>query len=163
MGRHHRVGWMLALALACTTALAVPVSPAGASTRFGKSAAPMIKIGMLAPITSPTAANPDQGEAFKAAVAAFNKRGGVGKNGTKMEAVVCDTKGDANGEVGCARTLANAGVVATVSDLAYNNPSGVQEVLAAAGIPRIGLVSAAVWRHTCPSRWLPARERDPSD
>ena len=55
--------------------------------------------GMLAPITSPTAANPDQGEAFKAAVAAFNKRGGLGPNGTRMEAVVCDTKGDANGEV----------------------------------------------------------------
>src|SRR4029078_11180050 len=58
-----------------------------------------------------------------------------------MEAVVCDTKGDANGEVDCARKMVDEGVVATINDLAYNNPSGVQEVLAAAGIPRIGLGS----------------------
>ena len=58
-----------------------------------------------------------------------------------MQAVVCDTKGDANGEVDCARKMVDEGVVATVNDLAYNNPSGVQEVLAQAGIPRIGLGS----------------------
>ena len=58
-----------------------------------------------------------------------------------MQAVVCDTKGDANGEVDCARKLVDEGVVATINDLAYNNPSGVQEVLAQAGIPRIGLGS----------------------
>jgi ABC-type branched-subunit amino acid transport system substrate-binding protein len=61
-----------------------------------------------------------------------------------MEAVVCDTKGDANGEVGCARELVDAGVVATVNDLAYNNPSGVDEVLQSAGIPRIGLGTTGV-------------------
>jgi len=93
---------------------------------------------MIAPITSPTAANPDQGEAFKAAVAAFNKRGGIGTNGNKMQAVVCDTKGDANGEVDCARRMVDEGVVATVNDLAYNNPSGVADVLQSAGIPRVG-------------------------
>jgi ABC-type branched-subunit amino acid transport system substrate-binding protein len=96
---------------------------------------------MIAPITSPTAANPDQGEAFKAAVAAFNKRGGLGTSGSRMQAVVCDTKGDANGEVDCARKMVDEGVVATINDLAYNNPSGVQAVLAQAGIPRIGLGS----------------------
>ena len=61
-----------------------------------------------------------------------------------MEAVVCDTKGDANGEVGCARKLVDEGVVATVNDLAYNNPAGVDEVLQNAGIPRIGLGSTGV-------------------
>ena len=132
------------LVLAGAIALLLPLTRAGASAPSGKSTAPVVKIGMLAPITSPTAANPDQGEAFKAAVAAFNKRGGLGKSGVKMEAVVCDTKGDANGEVGCARKLADEGVVATVNDLAYNNPAGVDEVLQNAGIPRIGLGSTGV-------------------
>jgi ABC-type branched-subunit amino acid transport system substrate-binding protein len=136
-----RMGWLVVL---CTAALAVPLGAAGASAPSGKSSGPVVKVGMLAPITSPTAANPDQGEAFKAAVAAFNKRGGLGTNGARMEAVVCDTKGDANGEVGCARKLVSEGVVATVNDLAYNNPAGVDEVLQNAGIPRIGLGSTGV-------------------
>src|SRR6476469_48200 len=143
-GRPHRGSWMAVFALACTTALAVPLGQAGASTGSGKSATTVIKVGMLAPISSLTAANPDQGEAFKAAVAAFNKRGGLGKNGAKMEAVVCDTKGDPNGEVGCARTLVDEGVVATISDLAYNNPAGVDDVLQSAGIPQVGVSSTGV-------------------
>ena len=39
-----------------------------------------------------------------------------------MQAVVCDTKGDANGEVDCARKMVDEGVVATINDLVYNNP-----------------------------------------
>jgi ABC-type branched-subunit amino acid transport system substrate-binding protein len=136
--RRHGV-WLALLGLVCASVLATPFGAAGASTPNGKASGPVVKIGMLAPITSPTAANPDQGEAFKAAVAAFNKRGGLGTGGARMEAVVCDTKGDANGEVGCARKLVDEGVVATVNDLAYNNPAGVDEVLQNAAIPRIGL------------------------
>jgi ABC-type branched-subunit amino acid transport system substrate-binding protein len=93
----------------------------------------------MQPITSATAANPDTGEAFKAAIAAFNKRGGAGKNHNRIQGFVCDTRGDANGEVDCARKMEEEGVVATINDLAYNNPSGVVEVLERAGIPRIGL------------------------
>jgi ABC-type branched-subunit amino acid transport system substrate-binding protein len=119
----------------------LPLQPASAAVDTAAAAGPVVKVGMIAPITSPTAANPDQGEAFKAAVAGFNKRGGLGTGGARMQAVVCDTKGDANGEVDCARKMVDEGVVATINDLAYNNPSGVQEVLAAAGIPRIGLGS----------------------
>ncbi len=129
------------LVVAVATLLALPLQSAAASAPTASAAGPVVKVGMIAPITSPTAANPDQGEAFKAAVAGFNKRGGLGTGGAKMQAVVCDTKGDANGEVDCARKMVDEGVVATVNDLAYNNPSGVQEVLAQAGIPRIGLGS----------------------
>jgi ABC-type branched-subunit amino acid transport system substrate-binding protein len=117
------------------------LQPASGAVHVAAAAGPVVKVGMIAPITSPTAANPDQGEAFKAAVAGFNKRGGLGTSGAKMQAVVCDTKGDANGEVDCARRMVDEGVVATVNDLAYNNPSGVQVVLAQAGIPRIGIGS----------------------
>jgi ABC-type branched-subunit amino acid transport system substrate-binding protein len=135
--------WALAAAV-CAGALVQPQGAAGASLPAGKASAPVVKVGMLAPISSLTAANPDQGEAFKAAIAAFNKRGGLGANGTRMEAVVCDTKGDPNGEVNCARKLADAGVVATINDLAYNNPAGVDDVLQSAGIPRVGLGSTGV-------------------
>jgi len=121
--------------------LVLPLRAATATVHAAAASGPVVKVGMIAPITSPTAANPDQGEAFKAAVAAFNKRGGLGTSGSRMQAVICDTKGDANGEVDCARKMVDAGVVATINDLAYNNPSGVQEVLARAGIPRIGLGS----------------------
>src|SRR6185295_16368728 len=38
-----------------------------------------------------------------------------------------------------ARQMQEQGVVATINDLAYNNPSGVVDVLEAANIPRIGL------------------------
>ena len=78
-------------------------------------------------------------DAFQAAIAAFNKRGGVGANDAKIEGVVCDTRGDANQEVACARQMVDEGVVATLNDLTFNNPAGVVDVLEAAGIPRIGL------------------------
>ena len=55
-------------------------------------------------------------------MAAFNKRGGLGTSGSRREVVVCDAKGDANGEVDYARKMVDEGVVATVNDLAYNNP-----------------------------------------
>jgi branched-chain amino acid transport system substrate-binding protein len=142
--------WFTPIVLACAAAaLAVPAVSTVAGAQTGGStttqpAAPVVKVGMLAPITSATAANPDQGEAFKAAVAAFNKRGGLGTNRTRMKAVVCDTKGDPNGEVDCARQLVDEGVVATINDLAYNNPSGVDSVLQAAGIPRVGVGSTGL-------------------
>jgi branched-chain amino acid transport system substrate-binding protein len=109
-----------------------------ASAQSGGSAAP-VKVGMITAVTGPIAANPDVRDAMEASVAAFNKRGGAGANHAKMQLEVCDTKGDANGEVACARQMVNDGVVATLDDLTYNNPAGVVDVLSAAGIPRIGL------------------------
>ncbi len=134
-----KTAWVtIALLVVATALLVMPLEPASASAQRAAASGPVVKVGMIAPITSPLAANPDQGEAFKAAVAAFNKRGGLGTNKTRMQAVVCDTKGDANGEVNCARKMVDEGVVATINDLAYNNPSGVADVLQSAGIPRIG-------------------------
>ena len=52
---------------------------------------------------------------------------------------MCDSKGDANGEVDCARQMVDDGVVATLNDLTFNNPAGVVDVLEKAGIPRIGI------------------------
>jgi branched-chain amino acid transport system substrate-binding protein len=123
------------LTVALMTMFAVPLNVAGA----GVTPKEVVKLGIISPVTSETASNPDTGDAFLAAIKAFNKRGGVGVNGLKMEGFVCDSKGDANGEVDCARQMQEQGVVATINDLAYNNPSGVVDVMEAANIPRIGL------------------------
>lgn len=121
------------------TAVAMPVGPLAASSRSGKASGPPVKVGMMYAITSPIGGNVEAKEAFEAAIAAFNKRGGVGKNGNKIEGIVCDTRADANQEVACARQMVSEGVVATLNDLTYNNPAAVVDVLEAAGIPRIGL------------------------
>src|SRR5687767_4880589 len=120
--------------------LAIPTSSAGASAPAGEGGGETVKVGMIYPISGATSSNPDAGDAFEAAIKAFNKRGGVGVNGLKMEGVICDTRNDANREVECARQMEEDGVVATVNDLAFNNPAGVVEVMEAAGIPRISLL-----------------------
>jgi ABC-type branched-subunit amino acid transport system substrate-binding protein len=119
--------------------ITIPLSTASASAPRGGATKEVVKVGIITPVSSPTAANPDSGDAFNAAIKAFNKRGGVGVNGARIRGIVCDSRGDANREVECARQMEEEGVVATINDLAYNNPSGVVEVMEAAGIPRIGL------------------------
>ena len=134
--KNRRWGWTRALLPAMVVVgLALPLGTAGA----GESAE-TVKVGMIYPISGATSSNPDAGKAFQAAIKAFNKRGGVGTAGLKMEGVVCDTRNDANREVECARQMEEDGVVATINDLAFNNPGGVVEVMEAAGIPRISLL-----------------------
>ncbi len=100
---------------------------------------PPVKVGMITALTGPIAANPGVKDALLASIAAFNKRGGAGTNHARLQADICDTRGDANGEVDCARQMVDDGVVATLNDLTYNNPAGVVDVLEQAGIPRIGV------------------------
>ncbi|MSO79025.1 MAG: hypothetical protein EXQ79_05410, partial [Acidimicrobiia bacterium] len=119
-------------------AAVLPVSAASGTVRRGKSGQ-VVKIGVISPIESPSVSDPLDGLTLEAAVDYFNKKGGAGANGVKLEAVVCDSGADANREVACARQMVDEGVVATVGDLTFINPSGVVEVLEAAGIPRIGL------------------------
>jgi branched-chain amino acid transport system substrate-binding protein len=141
VARRVRDAWrtQVLVVAVCAGVLAAPVGTASAAARRAPADGPPIKVGIMAPITSATAANPGTGDAFKAAIAALNKRGGAGKNHNRIQGIVCDTRGDANGEVECARKFVEAGVVATLGDLAFNNPSGVVEVLEAAQIPRIGV------------------------
>ena len=94
---------------------------------------------MIYSLTGPLASSPEVKDALLASFAAFNKRGGVGSDHAKLEADVCDSKSDANGEVECARQMVDDGVVATLNDLTFNNPAGVNDVLEAAEIPRIGI------------------------
>ena len=50
---------------------------------------------MITALTGPLASNPDVKDALLASFAAFNKRGGVGTNHARLQADVCDTRGDA--------------------------------------------------------------------
>jgi ABC-type branched-subunit amino acid transport system substrate-binding protein len=140
----HAVGrsaWRLRLiVLGVLVAMAaIPFNAASASTPSAAASGPVVKVGMITSLTGPIASNPDVKDALLASIAAFNKRGGVGTNHAKLEADVCDTKGDANGDVACARQMVDDGVVATLNDLTFNNPAGVVDVLEAAAIPRIGV------------------------
>lgn len=141
----RRVTWtriaLPAVVLAMTAASMNLGAAFGAS---GSGSKPVVKVGMMTALSGPIASNPGVKDALLAAIAAFNKRGGVGADKARLEAVVCDTRGDANGEVACARDMVDEGVVATLNDLTYNNPAGVVDILEAAGIPRIGVGPTAL-------------------
>ena len=130
---------MGAVVAAVAAAVAVPFDGAVASTKAAPASGPTVKIGMIQPLSGPLAAAPGTKDALIASLNAFNKRGGAGTNHAKLVADVCDSKGDANGEVSCARQLVSDGVVATFNDLTFNNPSGVVDIFEAAGIPRIAI------------------------
>ena len=142
--RSHAVGrsaWRMRVVglVVLVAAVAVPVSAAAASAPSATASGPVVKVGMITALTGPIASNGQVKDALLASFAAFNKRGGVGTNHARLQADVCDTRGDANGEVACARQMVDDGVVATLNDLTYNNPSGVVDILQGAGIPRIGV------------------------
>ncbi len=140
----HAVGrppWhmRIVVSVVLVAAVALPLNAATASTRSASASGPVVKVGMITALTGPIASNPEVKDALLASIAAFNKRGGAGANGARLQADVCDSKSDANGEVTCARQMVDDGVVATLNDLTFNNPAGVVDVLEPAGIPRIGI------------------------
>jgi ABC-type branched-subunit amino acid transport system substrate-binding protein len=120
-------------------AVAIPFNAAAASSPSASASGPVVKIGMIYSLTGPLASTPEVKDALLASIAAFNKRGGAGTTHARLQADVCDSKSDANGEVACARQMVDDGVVATFNDLTFNNPAGVNDVLQAAGIPRLGI------------------------
>src|SRR3954447_17934703 len=136
-----RSSWRLRLALSAVlvAALAIPFSAASASVPSAAASGPVVKVGMIYPLTGPLASSPEMKDAFLASVAAFNQRGGARTNHAKLQSDICDRKGDANVEVACAPQMVDDGVAATFNDLTFNNPAGVNDVLEKAGIPRIGI------------------------
>jgi branched-chain amino acid transport system substrate-binding protein len=138
VGRSPR-GLRIIVLIALVAAIAMPLNAATASTRSASASGPVVKVGMIYSLTGPLASAPEVKDALVASIAAFNKRGGVGTNHARLQADVCDSKSDANGEVACARQMVDDGVAATLNDLTFNNPAGVNDVLEKAGIPRIGI------------------------
>jgi ABC-type branched-subunit amino acid transport system substrate-binding protein len=118
-------------------ASAAPAKSLLSNTGQCNSSLPKYPLGIVAPIQSAALSLKDDALAADAAVKAFNSRGGIGQH--CMELTVCDSQGDPNKEVDCARQFVANGVVATVSDVSSFNPQGTLEVLEAAGLPRVGI------------------------
>jgi ABC-type branched-subunit amino acid transport system substrate-binding protein len=94
-----------------------------------------IKIMTVAIVGSPVADYPEVQEDAAAAVDAINKEGGV--NGHEIEGLFCNTKGDANVALDCAREAVKEGVVAMVGGIDLYD-SQTFPVFEAAGIPIVG-------------------------
>ena len=94
-----------------------------------------LHIGLMTTFESPLIALEDQALALEASAEAFNARGGA--NGACIEVTTCDDGANADQAVECARTLDEAGVVATVNDQGTAGQADVSAAMAEAGIPRV--------------------------
>jgi ABC-type branched-subunit amino acid transport system substrate-binding protein len=94
-------------------------------------------LGIIAPVDSAVVSLRPQVVGAQASVEAFNARGGIG--GHCMELTACDPGPDPNKEVDCARQMVDDGIVATIDDTTVSNPAGVQAVMEAAKLPRVGI------------------------
>jgi ABC-type branched-subunit amino acid transport system substrate-binding protein len=101
-----------------------------------------VTIGQIYPATGADLTLTEAGQGLAAAVKYYNAHGGI--NGHEIKLVQCDTKDDPNVEAQCAQTLVTDGAVADVGGDANFNPAAVQSTLAAANIPRIGLLQGSV-------------------
>lgn len=90
-------------------------------------------IGTQNVFESPVLTLKDDVTALQASVDAFNARGGVG--GHCMDLTTCDSEGDPNKEVDCARELTGS-VVATLSDVSPFNTASTLAVYEEAQVPR---------------------------
>jgi ABC-type branched-subunit amino acid transport system substrate-binding protein len=118
------------LAATVTVATAVPASLAN------RSAAPAIKLGLIAPQGTTVANDPGSIPAIKAAIRALNARGGL--NRRPVELVYCNDRNDAATGTACARRMVSSGVVAMVGGLSLVD-NAINAVIQEAGIPWIGL------------------------
>jgi ABC-type branched-subunit amino acid transport system substrate-binding protein len=95
-----------------------------------------VKIGIIAPVNSPTFNLPDNIGAVRAGIAALNKRGGLDGHPVQMD--WCNDKSDANQTVTCARQMVSDGVIAVVGGGPLNGQLTVP-IFEAAKIPNIGV------------------------
>lgn len=112
----------------------------GGGTEGGGNAASgdVVKLGVITSVGSGGSNYPDIEVGAKAAVKAINASGGI--NGKNIEMVFCNTRGEANQAMACAREVDEAGVVATVGSIDIFRPQSFP-IIEAAGIPDIGSTS----------------------
>lgn len=98
-----------------------------------------IKLRSIASVGSGLSNYPDVEAGAKAAVEAINKNGGV--NGRQIEYSFCNTGGDANKAMACAREAVEDGVAAVVGRADIFSET-TTPILEQAGIPDIGIFTA---------------------
>lgn len=105
---------------------------------------PPLVIGTTTVFESSVLSMKDQASALDAAAKAFNRRGGA--NGACIKVHSCDDKADPEQALRCVREIDNAGVVATVNDLATVALADVSAAMDTTGIPRVaGNVTPENW------------------
>jgi branched-chain amino acid transport system substrate-binding protein len=136
---------VLALALACTSGCA------GGGTGGAASGDPgTLTIRTIAAEGTGLTNYPDVDAGAKAAVQAINAAGGV--NGKQIAYSFCNTQGEANQAMACARTAAEDGVDAVVGNVdIYTTQS--TPILEKAGIPSIGPVPTAEIDYRSPASY----------
>ncbi|WP_430331020.1 ABC transporter substrate-binding protein [Rhodococcus sp. ACT016] len=112
-----------------------------------------IKVGQILPIQAGGLSVANMGAGMTASIEAFNNHGGV--NGRPLELIQCDTMGDPNKEVDCANKMVSEGVTATLADFTVASPESVSQILATAGIPRIGMNPMNIADFTSPNVFTP--------
>ncbi|WP_433610208.1 ABC transporter substrate-binding protein [Prescottella agglutinans] len=112
-----------------------------------------IKVGQILSIQAGGLSVANMGAGMTASIDAFNNRGGV--NGRPLELIQCDTMGDPNKEVDCANKMVSEGVAATLADFTVASPESVSQILATAGIPRVGMNPMNMADFTSPNVFTP--------
>jgi len=112
-----------------------------------------IKVGQILSIQAGGLSVANMGAGMTASIEAFNNRGGV--DGRPLELIQCDTMGDPNKEVDCANKMVSEGVTATLADFTVASPESVSQILATAGIPRIGMNPMNMADFTSPNVFTP--------
>jgi branched-chain amino acid transport system substrate-binding protein len=111
----------------------------GGSSTSGSSSKPSgspVKIGIIAPVNSPTFNLPDSIGAVQAGITALNKRGGLDGHPVQMD--WCNDKSDPNQTVTCARQMVSDGVIAVVGGGPLNGQLTVP-IFEAGQIPNVGV------------------------
>jgi ABC-type branched-subunit amino acid transport system substrate-binding protein len=112
-----------------------PNGAARLSAPTGAAKLSPIKVGQMIPINAGAFSLPESAKAMRAGIKGFNRRGGW--HGHPFVLDQCDTMGNGNAALACARKMVADHVVATLGDNV--GFEGVNPILAKAGIPRVGL------------------------
>lgn len=117
---------------------AVAVLASGCAGGEADSGSEALKLGVITAVGSSLTNYPDVEAGARAAVDAVNRSGGV--NGQQVEFFFCNTRGEVNQAVACAREADEEGVDAVVGRVDVYSTQTLP-VLEKAGIPDIGNVS----------------------
>jgi ABC-type branched-subunit amino acid transport system substrate-binding protein len=138
----------MAIWLAAVVALAAAVVPAALSSSGAK---PKIKFGIIIPEHAPYFDDAQSLGAANAALKAINARGGF--NGVKGQLIFCNEKNDPNVASACARQMVADHVAAVVGGVMLSG-AAVNPILAAAGIPQVGIYPTTAQEYNAKNVYL---------